>query len=257
MREVFLNPGTVPARSGRRRGAAAERRKKGRRGRLTGHCGRCVCATLLVAAAGCGPQVGAFWYFFGPQKHEVIAAKFKLTKGPLLILMDDSPALDLPPQTRELVVRSLMDEFKAAGINEKVIPPARVNELRQQNPDFEKKGIRELGRAAGAQQVLWIFPKEFSMADTLDQTLRPARFTVVLKVINAEAERRDEVRLWPVSSEGELVGIEVNPHEVRAAKSSEELLRTMAQRLAVEIAHQFRDHEVPRPEEQPLSGKAP
>jgi hypothetical protein len=74
---------------------------------------------------------------------------------------------------------------------------------------------------------------------------------VALKVINAKTDRREDLRLFPVSEEGELVSITVSPHDARATKTPDELHRIMAERLAVEVGHLFRDYEMPRPEDRP------
>jgi len=210
---------------------------------------RVAAALALAALTGCGPQFGAFLYFFGQPPKQTVQAKFKLTTGPLLILFDDSPAVDLPPEMRTLVVRAITDEFTRTGSNERVVPLTRLNERRQTHRELDKRGMREVGRLAQADQVLWLYPREFSMAGAPEQALDPAKLTVVIKVIDAKATERTKVRLWPVSEDGELVSISVPPHEVRAAQSPDALLRTMAQRLAVEVGHLFHDYEEPRPED--------
>jgi hypothetical protein len=203
---------------------------------------------------GCGPQFGALRYFFGTMPKQTVQAKFKPTKGTLLVLFDDSPVVDLPPEMREMVVRAITDEFKKNAVNEKIVPSAKLNELRQQRRDVNERGtprgIREMGRMVNAEQVLWLYPKEFSMAGTPEQALDPARLTVVLKVINAQAEDRAQIRLWPLSEEGELVSITIPSHKVRDAKTPDDLLRTMAETLAVEIGRLFRDYEEGRAEDQ-------
>jgi hypothetical protein len=203
----------------------------------------------LAASVGCGPDFGRFLYFFGNTPKQTVKARFKLTTDTLLILFDDSPAVDLPPEMRDEVVRALIDEFKQTGINNKVVPLSRLNELRRNHPDVDKRGIREVGRMAFAEQVLWLYPKEFSMAGAPEQALDPAKLTVILKVIDARATDRTRVRLWPVSEEGELVSITIEPNQVRTAKASDELFRTMARQLAAEIGHLFRDYDEGRPED--------
>jgi len=206
-------------------------------------------AAVLAAAlcvAGCGPSGGAFAYFFGPTPKHKVDATFSLSPGPLLILVDDSAALDLPPQLREFVLRALIDEFRRTGINEQIVPPSRFNEMKRKNPDLDERGIREVGRMFDVDQVLWVHPRAFSMSDQPESALDPAKMTVALKVINAQAQQREAVRLWPMSEEGELVSISLTPHEVRDAGTPESLIRTMAETLAAEIGLLFRDHVITR-----------
>lgn len=198
---------------------------------------------LLPAAVGCGQQAGAMMYFLGPQRKEIVKARYTLTKGPLLILFEEAPSVDLPPELHDLVINALIDEFKRLEINTQVVPPAKVNELRRQNEMPIKRGIREVGRLVDAEQVLWIHPREFSMADKLEQTLEPAKLTVMVKVINAKAKSADELRLWPVSEDGEEVGIQISAHDVRKAHSADELLRKIANTFAGEMGRVFHDYD--------------
>lgn len=197
--------------------------------------------------------MGAFWYFFGNPPKQVEKARFKLTTGPLLILFDDSPVVDLPPEMRDMAVRCLIDEFERTGVNSRVVPLARLNELRQQRRDVDDhgkpRGIREVGRMVDAEQVLAIQPKEFSIPSAPEQVMEPAKIAVALKVINVKAEERGELRLWPVSEEGELVTVTISAAKTRDAKTTGDLLQTMASNLAAEIALLFHDHEVKRPED--------
>jgi hypothetical protein len=213
---------------------------------------------LVVGAAvgGCGPQVGALGYFFAPHPKQTIPAKFKLTTGPLLILVDDSPSLDTPPDFDRYVVQALSEEFGTRDINKNVVPAARVREMRREHNNFETndglpRGIREVGQLFDAEQVLWVQPKEFAMSDTPITALDPARLTVALKVINAKAEHRDELRLWPTSEEGELVTIQIKPQDVRKTKSPDELLKRMTQALAGKIGLLFRDHQLTAEDSRP------
>lgn len=220
------------------------------RPRFAGRCATLAALAIAIGAwAGCGPQFGAFLYFFGNHPKQTVQAKFKLTTGPLLILFDDSPAVDLPPEMRDLTVKALTDEFKRNGINDKVVPQSRVNEIRQTHRDLDKRGMREVGRLVEAEQVLWLFPREFAMANTPEQALDPAKLTVVLKVIDAKATERSKVRAWPVGEEGELVSITIDANKTRSTKSNDELYRLMSQEIAVEIGHLFRDYDEGRPED--------
>jgi hypothetical protein len=205
-------------------------------------------AILLLALTSCGPQAGAWLYFFGPKHTVTVKAKCKLTQGPLLILMDESPALDLPPDLEPRLVRAVRDEFERTGINKKAIDPNRVAELRRQHEDFHRRGIREVGRMVDAEQVLWIYPREIALAQRPEEATDPARLSVALKVINAQAETADELRVWPVSDEGEIVTIEIDPHEMQQIKSTDELMRRLTNRMALHISQLFRDYD---PEKEP------
>lgn len=198
---------------------------------------------LAGAPAGCGQQFGAFMYFFGPQQKDLVKAKCTLTTGPLLVLLDESQSIDLPPEMPGLVTQAIIDEFARVGINTKAVPPSKLEKLKRENKDYHKRGIREIGRLVEAEQVLWLYPREFSMADKPEEAMDPAKLTVSVKVINAQADSSDKLRVWPVSTEGELVSIKITPNNVRKTNTPEELMRKMSSLLAVELSHVFKDYD--------------
>lgn len=202
-------------------------------------------ALLLLSGglAGCGPQAGSLAYFFGAKPKQIVKAQFTPTRGPLLIFFDDSPALDVPPEFPNLVVQATIDEFNRLDINKNVIPPARLESLKRQKGDFHKMGIREVGRALEAEQVLWLCPREFVMADQPAEASEPATFSVAIKVINARAESSDTLRLWPVSTEGERVSVSIPAAEVMRSATADELMRKMAALMAVELGRLFHDYD--------------
>lgn len=201
---------------------------------------------ILLAGAllpGCGQTQGELLFLLGVGRGPMVEAKFHLTEGPILILIDDpAQQVDWPPAIRFLgqeVAQELLQHEAAR----KIVPPATLAHLRQSVAGFEKRGCREIGEAAGAEQVLWIEVRNF-LADTriLDATVA-AHFIVSVKVINVqEKERRSRVRLWPLSPRGHLVTVGLSAGEVAQAKTKDAIAKKMAGKLAAAIAKLFYDY---------------
>jgi hypothetical protein len=62
---------------------------------------------------------------------------------------------------------------------------------------------------------------------------------VAVRVINAQAEKREDMRLWPMDREGRLLAASVSPHEIRACKSIQEVHEKLADTIAGDIAKLF------------------
>ena len=71
---------------------------------------------------------------------------------------------------------------------------------------------------------------------------KKARYAVTVKVINAKAKTKEEVRLWPPSTEGEFIQVNANPHEHQSAKSEDALAKQLSTKLAEEVVRLFRDY---------------
>lgn len=204
----------------------------------------------IALLAGCGPDMGAFLYHFGATPKQTVKAQYTLTKGKLLVLVDDAPGLDLPPQFCDRLHRAIRDEFEQTGINREMVGPADVSELRRKHADFDRLGIREVGRLAGAEQVVWVRPMTFEMNDNPDMTVDETRLIVAIKVINAKAESKDDLRLWPTSEDGHPIEIKISPGEVRELRTADAVLGKLATNLAEEVGRLFRDYDAGRPEDQ-------
>ena len=182
-------------------------------------------------------------YHMGMVKAEKIPAEFTLPKAPLLILVDDDWDLVHPRTARDALVDALAKELKTHGLIERVTTNEELARLRQSKPDFEQRGAREVGRLSKADTVLWLKVVRFTLEDDLDMAVSYARFAVPVKVLDARAAEREEVRLWPKGREGKLVEVKVSPHDIRKCKNTREAHAAMAESLAKEIAKLFYAHQ--------------
>jgi hypothetical protein len=182
-------------------------------------------------------------YHMGMVKAEKILAEFTLPKAPLLILVDDDWDLVHPRTARDALVDALAKELKTHGLIERVTTNEELARLRQSKPDFEQRGAREVGRLAKADTVLWLKVVRFTLGDDLDMAVSYVHFAVTVKVLDARADEREEVRLWPKGREGKLVEVKVSPHDIRKCKNTREAHAAMAESLAKEIAKLFYAHQ--------------
>jgi len=192
---------------------------------------------------GCGYTQGKILYFLGVGSAEKVEAKFQLTEGPVLILVDDpSGRVDWPAASQHLF-DELAQELLRNKAAKKIIPRETVAQLRQSIPGFEKRGCREIGERAAAEQVLWVQVQDFVAEPEIQDVTVAAYFSVAVKIINAaEKDSRTRVRLWPTSPRGHLVAVTMGGSEVFIAKTKDAIAKELASRLAVDVAKLFYEH---------------
>ena len=189
---------------------------------------------------GCvGQQAGAFLLKTGLVKPQKKPVTFELPKKPLLILVDDDRDLAQPRQVCDLLVDALAQELRNHELVERVTTNEELAKVRQTEPNFDKRGAREIGRMVKADVVLWLNITRYSLPEELEWSASPAYFGVSVKLINAQAERRDDVRMWPTTPEGKIIEVKIAPHAIHKCKTIKEAQQVMAESLAAEIAMLF------------------
>ena len=187
---------------------------------------------------------GAALYMLGFGQGKIVEAQFRLTQGPLLILIDDSSQrVDWPPAKRYLF-DELAQELLRNKAASKIIPLETLAHLRQSHPDFDKRGCRQLGKLAGAEQVLWIEIQSFRADERIEEALVAANFTATVKVIDASGADRSRVRLWPTVPQGQRMTATMTGSEVSIAKTKDGIARKLAGQLAVQTAKLFYDFQL-------------
>jgi len=181
-------------------------------------------------------------YHMGVGGDQKVEAEFELPKAPTLILVDDDQNLVNPRTACDALVESLATELQQRGLVDRVTTNEELAKLRLAHADFDERGAREVGRLAHADTVVWIQIRRFALPEKLDRVMAEVPFAATVKVLNAQAETRDEVRLWPEEREGSYVEVKVSPHELRRCKELAEAHRLMAAELARKIAELFYEH---------------
>lgn len=209
-----------------------------------GRLARGLLALLALAQlAGCSYTGGQLLLFSGLFQGARIKAKVTLTKEPILVLVDDpAERVDWPIAKRLLeddVAQALLKNKAAA----KIVPPETLQRLRQSNPDIDERGCREVGRLAGAREVLWLEVQDFYIADNIEQLQEAAYFVVSVRVIDTQESDRARVRRWPESSRGEMVVATRSASQVAKVQSDKnKVAKDLTVDLADKIAKLFYDH---------------
>ncbi|MCH7883686.1 MAG: hypothetical protein IIC01_00415 [Planctomycetes bacterium] len=211
-----------------------------RRPGIAASCAVTACCLLL---AGCTYSGGELLYFLGFGKPRMIEAVFRLSPGPVLVFVDDVNERMESPKAGRNLFEALSQELLRHEAAERIIPLRTVEQLRQTMPDFDKRGCREIGELAGAEQVLWIEVRDFLAEEQIFDASNAAYIVVTVKVINVlESQRRSRVRLWPTSPDGFLVTAKMNGSEVVTIGNKDAIGQELTTRLAGHIAMLFYDH---------------
>ena len=213
-----------------------------------GPCGRSalglLAACLAAGSAGCGQQFGAFLYWTGLYPKPTVKAEFTLTKGPLLILVEDDYNVTRSRAVRDAIAKALARELAARKVNHRALPLERLDRLRQQDPGYAGIPADKLGRRLEAEQVLWIKIIEYSIGDLeAEDPAEAARVVLTLRVINCHAQHRDEVRLWPGGREPYRLEVTKALAAVQGL-SPDKVELLLVVELVDQIAKLFYDHKI-------------
>lgn len=203
-----------------------------------------VLCVLTWTGPGCGPQLGALIYYLNLAPKQTVKAEFKLPPGPILILVDDDQELVKPPVAREALVDALATQLREHKLAERITTNEEIGLIRASVADFDKLSVREVGRRANADTVIWMNVEDFFIEKDLEMLVTPSRFGVVIKVFNAREENKAKIRLWPSTPAGRSVNITLSPHEARQCKSHAEVHRLLATQLAGEVAKLFYEYKI-------------
>ena len=201
---------------------------------------------ITCTSSGCGQTFGGLLYHFNILQRPSIPARFKLTTGPLLILVDDDLSLLTWPQGRDLLANEIGRHLREAGVKAQVIPNHKLDAMRRADPLLDGKSISEIGKALGAEQVLWLQFREFVAIKQVETAVRAARCTLRVKVFDPQAKSKAEMRIWPSFREGEFVSVSKSASELIQYASDPEVARMIVQETADTVAKLFYKH---RPEE--------
>lgn len=195
----------------------------------------------LQMLSGCGPTFGALLYHMNVVSEPEIPARFELTKGRLLVLVDDDHELLTWPSAQVVLIDGLAAALEQAEVNHRVVRSSELNTARQRYARFAEQSIAEIGRRLEAEQVLWIQVEEF-LADRSEEALsNAARFTVRIKVFDP-AEGEQGQRLWPDDRAGEYASVDLSPHEVQRYARSDDVARVLVEQMIQKIARFFYAH---------------
>jgi hypothetical protein len=192
----------------------------------------------LCPVAGC--NFGEFVYLMMPGKK--IPPRFELATGPLLVLIDDDQEVVTWGGAGDALTDQIAKHLRVNGANSSVMSSSAVNALRRQDPDFIRRSIREVGKDAGADQILWIRFVDFVATTAFEDTRNASRCTVVVKVFDPHAEKTMDVRLWPEDRDGEYVTVSREASMLTSAVNDGDVARDMMTELSIKVAQMFYEY---------------
>ena len=209
-----------------------------------GHWGGfCLAIAALPLITGCGYSQGSLLYMLGIGRARMVKTQFQLTRAPLLILVDDPGQRVTWPAAERYIADELAQELLRTKSAEKIVPQRTIDQLRQSQPNFDKVGCRELGKLAGAEQVLWLEIQDFFADEQFVDASEVAHIIVTVKVVNVlEEKKRSRVRLWPTLRSGTPVTAHLTGSDVARLKTTDAVSRELALQLAATIARFFHDY---------------
>ena len=162
-----------------------------------------------------------------------------------MVFIDDvHERIDYPP-ARRYIWDDLSQELVRTKAAQRIIPLGTEDTLRRTLPDFPKRGAREIGELAGAEQVIWIEVRDFLAEELIVDSSNAAYVSVTVKALNVlEKSDRRRVRAWPVSPEGHALTVAMTAAAAAQAKTKDAIAKELSAKLAVQIARLFHDHEL-------------
>lgn len=192
---------------------------------------------LLLPSAGCVQMATMLAHATGG---DWIDPEFELTRGPLLVLIEDPAGLVSQPKALRELHREISEKFLEFSVNKKIIPLEDIERLKRKERNYERLSIREIGEKHGAEQILYIRVDQFTLQAEEGAPLYKGLFTARIKVLSTKAE--SEVRLWPRDPSGRRVSVETPPVATDSGKSESDVARELAVKMGEEIAKIFYGH---------------
>jgi hypothetical protein len=193
-----------------------------------------VCTLLLALGAtvgGCN-VLGALAYKVAGEPD--VPAKYTLEKRPTVIVVENYANYDLGSSDAELLAQRLQTRLQ-----EKDLAPfvgfEKVLDLRATQPSkFRTMTIPQIGRAVGAEQVIYVHFQGGGVASMGGGSLMQGKASVLVKVVDAKTG----ASLWPKDmTDGQSVGFETSP--TRGGDRAEDVHTRLYDGLSQNIARLF------------------
>lgn len=210
-------------------------------------CGLLAAALLAVASAGgCSVIAWTATQFAPPQK---VKALYHPPQGKtVLVFVDDVR----DPVSYELIKRDLTEEVNKQLIEHKLAAQAvsyeRLLEVVGQNKNFNQLRVVDVGKAVGADLVLYVEITKFRLKEAPGTALWDGQLVTSVRWVSTTASTPDEARLWPKDHPGasgyDLPAVGMPTKEDPSLSYGSELSKNLATRMADQIGKLFYDYEV-------------
>lgn len=184
-------------------------------------------------------MIGAIVYFLSPP--QIRKAEFELTKGRLAIHIDSRGQSRNNPLFEHELHQTLSEIFKEKKLNAKIVPHARMLDLRQSSADFAKWSVQKIGRELHAEQVLYIMIDNLHTRERPDHPILHPRVELRARLVGVQAPAAHPV-LWPVDDPaGREISAAQQPQEAGNINRDDAAIAKLARNAAQEIASYFYD----------------
>ena len=197
-------------------------------------------APLTGALGGCQFVAWFVAQFYPPKK---VKALYKLPEGKkVLVFVDDLRR----PVSYEPIKEGLAERLSAELIKNKVaastVPYEKLEDLAHATRDFNRMPIPNIGRKLGADVVVYVEIREFSLKENDQSPLWQGRMDVNVKVVNSQTGL-----LWP---EGRPDGYPLSYADSKPSENLSEsygivVAKNLAAKTARNIGRLFYNHKVP------------
>jgi len=193
---------------------------------------------LSLSAAGAGGCIQMAQFWANVTGGDWIEPEYKLTKGPLLVMIDDLNNQITEPQVIQETHRTISEIFAAKGVNERVIPLDYQLRLARSDKEYPRLKIRQIGEKLGAEEVLYVNVVRFTTHDEPGADFFKGNYTVRVKVISTRTDAGD-VRKWPSDSLGKQVAANTPPEPSDGDRSSSDVARELAIKVGQGVSRLF------------------
>jgi hypothetical protein len=200
-----------------------------------------VLAAVALSLGSCAIPAFFAAQFAPPQK---VDALYDPPKGKtVLVFVDDIlKPVSYEPIKSELA-RRLAEQLRTHKIAGKTVSYDRLADLMGATPDFNALAVSEVGQKLGADIVVYVHIDEFRLRDeAAEAQLWKGYLEVSVRMVDVT-----KGRLWPKDRQaGYVVPAVETPTTAKASDTyADELVKTLAAKMADRVAKLFYKHEVP------------
>jgi hypothetical protein len=210
------------------------------RGRIVGllcGCAAIACLVGCLAVQGC-MVVGAVAYKLSPPPK--IQAVYKLPSAKTLVLVENFRNPGVSDQDAERLGREISDQFKKHKIAP-VVDPDKLFEYRSDKGSaFDQMTIAAIGRAMGANQVLYVDIVDFGGDWTLASDMLHPKADIRVRVVDVKTGNT----VWPAeAARGYPMNIELQYATIKDTATAMDEQEAICQSTADHVAKLFYTHE--------------
>ena len=187
---------------------------------------------VLPLLSGCAAASAIQYKLFGPPP---VPARYMPPKEPMLVLVEEGNRSSGAMVETEELASALEDELKSHDVAP-LVDSNQVQQLRDRGQAaFRSMSIGEIGRRAGARQVLYVALRRFEFEHPESADVVRVKIETEIKMVDTQTQ---EVR-FPMTGDGEPFEFETPYTRITPQNSQSALRASTIQTAAREIARMF------------------